>query len=91
MSGKIVTMNVSLPAAYRDYVKARMEQGGFCNVSEYIRHLIREDQKNLETETLRRLLKEGIESGPATPLTKEDFDGIRRRVRERATARERKL
>ena len=90
MASKIITMNVSLPAGYKDFVKFRMEKGGFCNASEYIRHLIREDHKRSETEELRKLLEESVRSGPATPLTHEDFEGIRRRIRERAATSRRK-
>ncbi len=90
MASKIITMNVSLPSGYRDFVKYRMEQGGFCNASEYIRHLIREDHKRADTEELEELLKEGFKSGPATPMTKEDIEGIRRRMRASGTSRRRK-
>ena len=80
-------MNVSIPSAYKEFIKFRMERGGFCNASEYIRHLIREDHKRSETEELRKLLEESVRSGPATPMTKEDFDGIRRRMRESGAKR----
>lgn len=83
-------MNISLPERFREFVDFRMEKGGFCNASEYIRHLIREDHKRMETEELQRLIKEGYESGPPTPMTKQDWEDIRRRVRERAAARQRK-
>ena len=45
---------------------------------------------NLDEQTEKRLgelLLEGINSGPATPLTKSDFDEIRRTVIERVEAR----
>lgn len=90
MARKIITMNVSLPAGYREFVKYRMEKGGFCNSSEYIRHLIREDHKRADTEEIEELLKEGLRSGPATPMTKEDIDGIRRRMRASGGSRRRK-
>lgn len=39
----MATVNVSLPEPLRDYVEARAAAGAY-STSEYIRHLIREDQ-----------------------------------------------
>lgn len=38
------TLNVSMPEAMRDYIERQAERGQY-SASEYIRHLIREDQK----------------------------------------------
>jgi len=40
----MTTLNVSMPEAMRDYVEQQAERGQY-SASEYIRHLIREDQK----------------------------------------------
>jgi len=40
----MATLNVSMPEAMRDYVEQQAERGQY-SASEYIRHLIREDQK----------------------------------------------
>ena len=65
---KPTTMNISLPESMRRYVEARMERGGFGNASEYIRHLIREDQKAEARERIELALLEGLESGPPEPI-----------------------
>ncbi len=41
-TGKQTTMNISLPAAQRAVVEREVRRGGFANVSEYIRHVLRE-------------------------------------------------
>lgn len=41
---RFAALNVSLPKQLRSYVEQRVRRGGFGNVSEYIRVLIRQDQ-----------------------------------------------
>ena len=76
-------MNISLKKPTREWVENRLERGGFSTASEYVRHLIREDQKR---ELERELIK-GIESGPSRRMTKKDWEAIRRKGRRLATAR----
>ena len=63
------SMNVSLPEALKDYVQERVAEGTFSNPSDYVRALIREDMKRQAEEKLDALLMEGINSGPAEPMT----------------------
>ena len=56
-------------------------------VSEYFRELVRADQKRKAGERLESLLLEGLDSGPAKPLTKTDLDEVKRVVRERIAKR----
>jgi antitoxin ParD1/3/4 len=67
----MTTMNISLPEPMRAYVEQQVAQGGFSTASEYIRQLVREDQKRAAKERLESLLMEGIESGPAVEITDE--------------------
>ena len=80
------TMNISLPPALKEYVDAQVSTGNFSTVSEYIRQLIREDQKRKEREDIDRKLLEAIDGG-ATPLTAEDWQQLREEVRRRASKR----
>ncbi|HEX6813571.1 MAG TPA: hypothetical protein VF384_18270 [Planctomycetota bacterium] len=41
---RFAALNISLPKQLRSYVEQRVRRGGFGNVSEYIRVLIRQDQ-----------------------------------------------
>ena len=67
------TMNIALPEPMRAYVAERVSAGQYGNTSEYVRELIRRDQREQERLRLRALLEEGLASGPATPMTKDDW------------------
>ena len=75
--GTTSTMNIALPEALRDYVAERVESGQYGNTSEYVRELIRKDQREQRAQRLRDLVEEGLASGPATPDTKADRDELR--------------
>jgi antitoxin ParD1/3/4 len=72
------TMNISLPAALKDFVDHEVQRGDYASSSEYVRELIRKDQQRGQ---LRDLLLSGVASEPAAPATPEYFDGLRARVR----------
>jgi len=42
----MATMNVSLPDPMKEWVEERLKSGQYGNASEYVRDLIREDQRN---------------------------------------------
>jgi len=56
----MATMNVSLPDPMKEWVEERLKSGQYGNASEYVRDLIREDQRNQE---LRRQLIRELEEG----------------------------
>lgn len=74
----MATMNISLPDAMRKFVERQAKKEGFGTVSEYMRSLIRDVQKHQAKQALEAKLKEGLESGPAAPLTPEEWDAIER-------------
>ena len=54
------TMNISLPDPLKDFVDHQIAEGRYSSVSEYIRELIRDDEKRkaeqrLEKEALAQL------------------------------------
>ena len=81
------SMNVSLPETLKDYVQERVAEGTFSNPSDYVRALIREDMKRREEEKLDALLMEGINSGPAEPMTAKDWADIRADLEEHIAKR----
>ena len=83
------SLNISLPEALKEFVHERVAEQAYSNPSDYIRALIRADQKRCAEEKLEQLLLEGLESGPAQPVTPEDWQAIRREVRERLAERRR--
>jgi len=58
----MATMNVSLPDPMKEWVEERVKSGQYGNASEYVRDLIREDQRD---EELRRQLIRELEEGEA--------------------------
>lgn len=77
------TMNVSLPDPMRDYVDLQVQSGGYGSASEYIRDLIRQDQKRKAQEQLETMLLEGLNSGDATQMSDRDWQEIRQAVRDK--------
>ncbi len=55
------TMNVSLPDTMKSFVEERLVNDGYGTVSEYIRELIRADQKRREEEKLETLLLQRLQ------------------------------
>lgn len=87
------TMNISLPGPLKEFVDHQIAEGRYSSVSEYIRELIREDEKRKAQGRLEALLLEGLQ-GEDTELTPQDFDDIRRgalsRLKDRKTRRSKK-
>lgn len=79
----MTTVNISLPDEMRSFVEARMAQEGHASASEYVRSLILEAQKRQAKQELEAKFREALESGPATPMTRADWDDLERRVWER--------
>jgi antitoxin ParD1/3/4 len=77
------TINISIPDTMKAEVEEIIATEGYGNTSEFFRDLIRGHIRQRQERKLEVLLLEGLESGEATPLTKNDFDEIRRRGLER--------
>ena len=73
-------MSFALPESLRDYIDARVRSGEYGNTSEYSRDLIRRDQHEQAARRLRDLITEGLESGPATALTKRRIAELRKQA-----------
>ena len=73
----MTTMNISVPDEMKAFVEAQMTEEGFASASEYLRALIREAQKRRAKRELEAKLHEGLESGPATPMTRKDWVALR--------------
>ena len=82
----MTSMNVSLPEPLRDFVEQEVGSGGYGTVSEYVRELIREDQKRKAQQRLEALLLEGLNS-PVREMHAQDWQDIRQAVQERLAGR----
>ncbi len=82
----MTTITISLPESMKEFIDREVSNGGFGTVSEYVRALLREDQKRKANERLETLLLEGLQS-EASEMTEEDWKDIRRRLHERHSKR----
>lgn len=60
----MATINVCLPDAMKTWVKARLKDGSFCDTSDYVRHLIRNDKDRTQAvDALQKAIEDGVKSG----------------------------
>lgn len=78
----MTSMNVSLPEALRTFVTERAK-GRFGSASEYIRELIRDDQRRAAQEKLEAMLLQGLDSGDPIEVTPEFWEQKRKQLLER--------
>ena len=71
------TMNISLPEQLKEFIDEQVGSGRYSSVSEYVRDLVREDEKRKAQEKLEAMLMEGIQSGAPTEMTRTDWQEIR--------------
>jgi antitoxin ParD1/3/4 len=70
-------MNISLPEELKEYVEEQT-QSGYSTPSEYVRELIREDQKRRAKQRLHALLLEGLNSGDPIPANARFWTELKR-------------
>ena len=68
----MTTLNISFPDTMQTFIEQKVVQGNYGTADEYIRQLVREDQRRAAQERLEELLMEGLNSGPPIEVT-EDF------------------
>lgn len=89
--GERTTMNISLPRSMRRWVEGQIASEGYGTASEYIRQLVREDQKRRVKAEVEGRLLEALQGGRPRTLGAADWERIRRAVRERSgTSRRRR-
>ncbi|MHC9013239.1 type II toxin-antitoxin system ParD family antitoxin [Stenotrophomonas rhizophila] len=79
----MATMNISLTDPLKQFVDEEVTQGGYSSTSDYVRDLIRQRQRQKAEELLRRLIAEGLASGPSVPVTPATFERMRQDLSER--------
>ena len=70
------SMNISLPEPLKQFVDGQISTGRYSSASEYVRELIRADEKRKAEEALEAKLLEGLNS-PESQLTQADWNAIR--------------
>jgi antitoxin ParD1/3/4 len=77
------TMNIALPESMKHFVQEQVAAGGYSSVSEYVRELIRVDQKRKTEERIDALLLEGLDSGSPIPVNEDYWEAKKRKLTER--------
>lgn len=77
------TITISLPESLKQFIEEQVEQEGFGTVSEYLRALVRDEQKRSAKSRLESQLLEGLQSD-ASEMTAKDWAEIRDEVRRRS-------
>ena len=70
------SMNISLPDPLKQFVDGQIAKGRYSSASEYVRELIRADEKRKAEEQLEALLLEGLH-GEDAAFTRADWQAIR--------------
>jgi antitoxin ParD1/3/4 len=84
----MTTLKITLPESMKEFVQEQVRSGGYRTTSDYVQALIHAAQVRAAKQELEEKLIEGLESGPATPMMKEDWDELKRRVWEREKDRQ---
>lgn len=73
------SMNISLPQPLKQFVDEQVATGRYSSASEYVRELIRADEKRKAEGQLEALLLEGL-NGEETTLAPSDWQNIREKA-----------
>jgi antitoxin ParD1/3/4 len=79
----MTTMVISVSDEIKAFIEAQLAKEGYASASEYVGSLIRAAQKRQAKQALEAKLREALESGPATPMTCEDWDSIEQEALDR--------
>jgi antitoxin ParD1/3/4 len=80
-------MNISLPDPMKEFVEEQVSAGAYSSASEYVRELVRADQKRHAKAQLEQILLKAINSGDPMEVTPEMVEEVRQRLRARAAHR----
>lgn len=80
---RMAQMNISIPDKLKEWIEGRVADGSFASSSDYVRDLVRQDQR--DQQKLERLRAE-IERGRASGLSDTDPFELLEELRGRARA-----
>ncbi len=80
------SMNVSLPESLKTFVDQQIASGHYSSVSEYVRALIREDEKHKAQMRLEGMLRDGLK-GPDIEVNQKFWDDLRKDINKKLAKR----
>ncbi len=82
------TMNISLPDSMKQFVEEQVIIGEYSSTSEYMRELVRADQKRKAKEEFEQTLLASLSEGEAEEATPEFWSTLRAEFDKRSKARQ---
>lgn len=79
----MTTVTFSLPQSMREFIERQVADEGFGTVSEYLRSLVRDDQKRKARAVVDQALLEGLDSGRASEWTPGDRKAVEAEIKRR--------
>jgi antitoxin ParD1/3/4 len=73
-------LTITLPESLKSFVEEQSARDGYESPDAFVAALIREAQRSVSDDEVEAKLIEGLESGPATPMTRVDWDSVRDEV-----------
>jgi antitoxin ParD1/3/4 len=80
---EMTSFNISMPKVLKQYIEEQVAGGTYSTPSEYVRELIREDQKRRAKEIIESALLEGLRSGPGVEIDAKYWARRRKDLRQR--------
>lgn len=84
------TVNISLPDPMKDFIESQVTEGMYGSVSDYIRTLIREDQKHRANVELEKKILAALDKGSYQEITPEFFERLKTRIASKKTGKDQK-
>jgi antitoxin ParD1/3/4 len=81
------TMNISLPDPMKQYVEEQVSAGAYSSASEYMRELVRADQKRRAKEQLEQTMLDSFNSGDPIEVAPEWWAEFRNEPRQRSAGK----
>jgi antitoxin ParD1/3/4 len=76
--GGMANVTISLSKEQQAFVRAQVKAQGLRSAREYLEQLLVTEQLKAQHKRVDALLLEGVQSGPATPMTGADWKEIER-------------
>ena len=73
-------VTIALPDYLKEFVDAEAAAHGLGSAREYVYQLVTSAHLEKHRGQIERLLLQGLDSGPATPMTAQDWEEIRQQI-----------
>ena len=83
----MATLTVTLPEDVIEWLDGLVAEGTIADPATYLENLILQDYLHRDRERIDALLIQGLDSGPSTAFTAQDWTDMRERLRNRLAAR----